>query len=47
MILLGMVACGGKKKNFRWEITQNIIKMGGEGGRGGEREKERRTLCIM
>jgi len=27
MILLGMVACGGKKKNFKWEITQNIIKM--------------------
>lgn len=27
MILLGMVACGGNKKNFKWEITQNIIKM--------------------
>lgn len=27
MILLGMVACEGKKKNFKWEITQNITKM--------------------
>lgn len=27
MILLGMVACGGKKRNFKWEIAQKTIKM--------------------
>lgn len=41
MILLGMVACGEKKRNFKWEITQKIIKM------SNAKKKKMTTFCIM
>lgn len=43
MILLGMVACGGKKRNFKWEITQKTIKM----SKAKRKENKKTTFCIM